>query len=149
MVARNGGRTGPRCTVILAAMPEPQTIPVWIEAIVPLTVTPDEGPDGDDDWSVVDLTDAARSALPANADLVTACTVEHVEHVMDQEAADIRAALAEARRQLTVAIGAWEHGLADNGELVASLRNIRAALPAYEPRSAEVARRIDAAADPT
>lgn len=139
MVAWNGGSALPRCTVIMAPMPDPQTIPVWIEAIVPLTVTPDEG----DDWSVVDLTDAARSVLPANADIVTACTVEHVEHIMDQESADIRAALTEARRQLTVAIGAWEHGLADNGELVTSLRNIRAALPVYEPRSDEMVERAE------
>lgn len=124
-------------------MPAPQIIPVWIEAIVPLSITPDEGPDGEPDWSITDLTDAARSVLPANADVVTACTVAQVEHVMDQESADIRAALTEARRQLNVVIGAWEHGLATREEVAGALANIRAALPALPSRAEEIANRVE------
>lgn len=125
-------------------MPDPQIIPVWIEAIVPLSVVPDEGADGTPDWSITDLTDAARSALPANADVVTACTIEQVEYVMEQEAADLRAALVEARRQLNVVIGAWEHGLATREEVGSALVNIRAVLPHVASRPEEVAARVEA-----
>lgn len=122
-------------------MQEPQTIPVWIEAIVRLTVTPDEGADGQADWSIVDLTPAAAALLPG-ADIVTACTIDRVHAVMEQDAADAREALDEVRRLLTNVLGQVETGFASTEQVATALRNIRATIPATD-RSEEMRRRAE------
>lgn len=125
-------------------MQEPQTIPVWIEAIVRLTVTPDEDADGNADWSIVDLTPAAAALLPG-ADIVAACTLDRVHDVMEQEAADARETLDEVRRMLTNAIGAAESGFASIEQVVNALRNIRASIPVTPDRSEDIRRRAEEA----
>lgn len=122
-------------------MQEPQTIPVWIEAIVRLTVTPDEDADGQADWSIVDLTPAAEALLPG-ADIVTACTIDRVHTVMEQDAANARESLDEVRRLLTNVLAQAESGFATMEQVTTAMRNIRATIPTTD-RAEEMRRRAE------
>lgn len=121
-------------------MPNPtKTIPVWIEAIVTATVTPND--DGSID-PTTDFTDVAQAMLPG-ADIVTACTIDRVTEVLDDRAAEAAELVAEVRRLLTNTIQAAEAGFATPAELLNAIRNIRSTIPAHpDVRSDRIADRV-------
>lgn len=121
-------------------MPNPtKTIPVWIEAIVTATVTPND--DGSID-PTTDFTDVAQAMLPG-ADIVTACTIDRVTEVLDDRAAEAAELVAEVRRLLTNTIQAAEAGFATPAELLNAIRNIRSTIPAHpDVRADRIADRV-------
>lgn len=118
-----------------------QTIPVWIEAIVALTVDPPEV-DGEPDWLTFDLTPAAEAAFPG-ADIVAACTIDRVHAVMDQETANNVERMEEVRRLLTIVIDSVRTGFATPADMVTSLTNIQSMIPQRDDRPNQIAERAD------
>lgn len=119
----------------------PQTIPVWVEMIVNLEVVPDLDEAGAPDWSLTDPTPAAQAAFP-DADIVTACTVDRVDAVMNEEAAALRTTLDEVRRMLNVVHGAITSGFSTKGETENAIANIIGMLPTPDDRPVETAARV-------
>ena len=116
---------------------QPARIPIFVEAIVWAHVTP--APDGDlnPTFESVDLEPYAEELLPDGADVITACTLDHVDHVMSQRADELQQQVDDTVRMLNVTIGAAEHGISDIESTVAALRNIVATLTPSSPRRVE------------
>jgi hypothetical protein len=119
---------------ILGGM-ELERVPVWVELVVPLIVAPIPGLDGEPSIAAANLAAIAADALPNTATIVTALTVDEVEHVMNQQAADLAATLADTRHQLKVLLGAIDNEIATPEQTMSALRNIIATIPVPTART--------------
>lgn len=104
---------------------------VWVEAILPIPIPSDP----DDPEKAIEQ--AATAAMPASARILNALTLDAVDRVMSQEAADMRELVGEVRHQLKVAAGAFQGGIVDLNQAESMVRNVLAyidqALPTLEP----------------
>jgi hypothetical protein len=113
-------------------------VPVWVEAILPLDVAPVTAADGTATYSPTDLEAAATAVMPEGCTIVNALTVDQIEHVMNQQAAELQERLDETRRLLHILAGSVENGIASTDQVLSSLRNIISLIPQQAERSAPV-----------
>lgn len=110
---------------------------MWVEAVLPLTITPVAQVEGDEPTvAAADLVAAAAAVLPADASIVSALTVDEVDHVMGQQAYDLQETIDVARTMILRLAGSVDNEIADRQATIDTLLNIAAMLPPMAPRDA-------------
>ena len=77
----------------------------------------------------------AASLVPDGSEVITACTIDEVDHAMSAQSGELLGVLDDLRHSLRVLAGALERQIATPETATASVRNILAMIPEFPDRT--------------